>query len=804
MRLSNPVLLVFAFALLLSVSAAGPVAGAWYDGGIPVGSTYQAETAPEIAPDGEGGAIIVFIRYAADQDIYAQRVDAWGNLLWTPGGVAVCTASDNQLQPRIVADGEGGAIIVWRDDRGADMDIYAQRLDADGAVLWTAGGEAVVSASGNQTDAVLAPDGTGGAIVAWVDARGANTDIYAQLIDRNGDYQWTKDGIVICGAANNQSFPNIVPDEAGGAVVAWFDSRTAYDIYIQRVDALGSVYWDADGEVVRTAPPYPNYMALISDGSGGALIAWDEDTGPYTDVRAQWIDFHGDLKWGTDGVAFGPTGVYQSDAWLAPDGAGGAFVTWRDNRGADTDIYIQHVSALGGKQWTSDGVPVCTATGTQYYAFPVPDGEGGVIVSWLDRRTGDEELYIQHISPAGTASWDSNGVLVATDLESSVDYRVTGDDAGNAIFAYEDTRGGDAGIFAQRMDWSGNWGNRAPYIASAEDVPGDQGGYVNVQWDASPVDPPPYELIVDYTVWRAIEQGPLTASLLGGRPVLENILELMPGALVDGAVRIEQLANGSTYYWELVGTVEAYGLHTYAYPAETLFDSTSVCPDRHYFQVIAHGAGAGEFWISNTVFARSVDNLAPEAPLNLAGDYQTPPGELLMSWDPNMEVDLSNYAVYRGATEDFVPDAGNMIGAPTDTFFVDTEFNAGAQEYYKVSALDIHENESGYALLRPEDISGVDPGVPLVTALEQNVPNPFSPETVIRFSLAERGHVSLRVYDVQGRPVRTLVNGEIGPDRYEAGWEGLDDSGRRVGPGVYFYKLEAPGYARTMKMVLLK
>ncbi|MGD9141096.1 MAG: hypothetical protein PVJ42_06100, partial [bacterium] len=120
MRLSNPVLLVFAFALLLSVSAAGPVAGAWYDGGIPVGSTYQAETAPEIAPDGEGGAIIVFIRYAADQDIYAQRVDAWGNLLWTPGGVAVCTASDNQFQPRIVADGEGGAIIVWRDDRAAD------------------------------------------------------------------------------------------------------------------------------------------------------------------------------------------------------------------------------------------------------------------------------------------------------------------------------------------------------------------------------------------------------------------------------------------------------------------------------------------------------------------------------------------------------------------------------------------------------------------------------------------------------------------------------------------------------------
>ena len=157
-----------------------------------------------------------------------------------------------------------------------------------------------------------------------------------------------------------------------------------------------------------------------------------------------------------------------------------------------------------------------------------------------------------------------------------------------------------------------------------------------------------------------------------------------------------------------------------------------------------------------------------------------------------------------GGTEGFVPDETNFIGAPTDTFFVDTEFNPSAGEYYKVSALDLHENESGYALLRPEDISGVGPSVPLVTALEQNVPNPFSPETVIRFSLAERGHVSLSIYDVEGRPVRTLVNGERAPDRYEAHWDSCDDRGRSVAPGVYFYKIEAPGYSRTMKMVLLR
>jgi hypothetical protein len=406
--------------------------------------------------------------------------------------------------------------------------------------------------------------------------------------------------------------------------------------------------------------------------------------------------------------------------------------------------------------------------------------------------------------PSGTASWDSDGVLVCS-ITGAANYRIVGDDAGNSILAWYDTRNGvDADIYAQRMGWLGNWGNRAPYIASAEDVPGDEGGYVNVQWDASPVDPPPYSLITEYTVWRAIEQGLLSAMVADGLPVLESASEIVPRAMVAGAIRVQRLASGALFYWQLAATVDAYGLTAYAYPVETLFDSTSVCEDYHYFQVLAHGTEAGEFWESNTASARSVDNLAPGTPLNLAGEYESPPGELLMNWDPNTEVDLSNYAVYRGATEGFVPDETNLIGAPSDTFFVDAEFNAGAEEYYKVSAVDIHENESGYALLRPEDISGVGPSVPLVTALEQNVPNPFSPETVIRFSLAERGHVSLKVYDVEGRPVRALVDDERAPDRYQAHWDSRDDRGGPVAPGVYFYKLDAPGYSRTMKMVLLK
>ncbi len=90
-----------------------------------------------------------------------------------------------------------------------------------------------------------------------------------------------------------------------------------------------------------------------------------------------------------------------------------------------------------------------------------------------------------------------------------------------------------------------------------------------------------------------------------------------------------------------------------------------------------------------------------------------------------------------------------------------------ASSYYKVSALDIHGNESGYALLRPDDIAGLSnpPSVPAVSLLEQNVPNPFNPATVIRYAVARPGQVELVVYDVTGRPVRVLVQGLKAADR---------------------------------------
>jgi hypothetical protein len=90
-------------------------------------------------------------------------------------------------------------------------------------------------------------------------------------------------------------------------------------------------------------------------------------------------------------------------------------------------------------------------------------------------------------------------------------------------------------------------------------------------------------------------------------------------------------------------------------------------------------------------------------------------------------------------------------------------------------------------------------------ALAQNYPNPFNPTTTIQYSIAERTHVSLKVYNVAGQLVRTLVDEVVTPEAVEPiRWSGLNNQGQAVSSGVYFYKLTTKDFIQTRKMVLLK
>ncbi len=101
------------------------------------------------------------------------------------------------------------------------------------------------------------------------------------------------------------------------------------------------------------------------------------------------------------------------------------------------------------------------------------------------------------------------------------------------------------------------------------------------------------------------------------------------------------------------------------------------------------------------------------------------------------------------------------------------------------------------------DVSG-NTHRPVEFALGQNYPNPFNPSTTIKFNLTTDSKVSLKVYNLLGQEVRTLVSGQAGRGENVVSWDGKDNTGRLVSSGMYLYKLEANGISQVKKMMLMK
>lgn len=95
-------------------------------------------------------------------------------------------------------------------------------------------------------------------------------------------------------------------------------------------------------------------------------------------------------------------------------------------------------------------------------------------------------------------------------------------------------------------------------------------------------------------------------------------------------------------------------------------------------------------------------------------------------------------------------------------------------------------------------------GMPGDYRLFQNYPNPFNPLTNLGFRIADVGFVELKVYDLLGREIRTLVNKTLTPGRYEVQWDGTDNAGQPVASGVYLYRLKAGSFVAQNKLVLVR
>ncbi len=423
----------------------------------------ENQLSPKIVADGTGGAIITWADYrnGTNSDIYAQKVNNEGEVQWTAGGVAVCTAPENQYLCEICSDGQGGAIIVWRDSRGTDYDIYAQRIGSDGTPMWTADGVLICDATGWQDDCQIVDDNDGGAIMVWEDPRDSDKDIYAQRVNGTGDCQWAANGIVICDASNGQEAPQLISDGQNGAMICWMDHRVNQgDIYAQRVNGYGVVLWTVNGVGISThgLGHGGNKPRITSDGQGGAFIGWvdwRDDAGGWTecDIYVQRVNGGGGTQYANNGIQLCDKEGKQWGASMVPDNNNGCYIAWQDASGTYGDIYAQRINAAGEIQWYSNGLQICLAPYSQFEVQLAEDAEEGVYMTWTDKREDGSvcDTYGQHIDLDGTVHWDVDGVAISTADGSQSSSQIVYDGEGGAIVVWNDYRTGFGDIYSHRI-----------------------------------------------------------------------------------------------------------------------------------------------------------------------------------------------------------------------------------------------------------------------------------------------------------------------------------------------------------------
>ena len=215
-----------------------------------------------------------------------------------------------------------------------------------------------------------------------------------------------------------------------------------------------------------------------------------------------------------------------------------------------------------------------------------------------------------------------------------------------------------------------------PTIFSISDISHDQGGSVRIRWnklflDAAGISPQ----TTSYGIWRKVP------------PALSAAYKWL--APPQGM----SLLDDSLSQYDYVMTVNAVQIPSYSVVVPTLEDSSASGTPYFTFLITAHTADPNIYFVSKSGSGYSVDNLAPIPPAGLMATIQSGP-QVELNWNSPSDQDVKSYVIYRSTTSGFTPAPGNSIGTSGSTSFTDASPVSGVPSYYRIIALDVHDNQS--------------------------------------------------------------------------------------------------------------
>ncbi len=567
------------------------------------------------------------------------------------------------------------------------------------------------------------------------------------LVATSAFSQWSSDAnvnLAVCDTSGSQELPKIVNTSDGGAYVSWFDTRGgAYRVYMQRLNAQGMKQWDRNGILISSNPQNTSlvdYDLGVDDSNYAVVVFTDIRNGGQIEPFAYRVSPQGTLVWGVNGVALSTSSsTFQANPKVVCTSDGSFVFAWI-YASTPRKVAMQKLDYAGVKQWGTDPV-LLAGTGTENLDYPaIVRSDNGSVILMNSGYTGT------FVSPSNYRIYTQKYSPAGTPLWGSVPDTVYG-------------LGRVSGFFVPRLIPDGS--NGAFYVWQ-DDRNNTGSSFSHVQH--------------------------ITSNNTKLFPVNGSAGSTLAGRLHNDAWVSYTSANGETYmFWYETNssTQSVYGVYGQKFSANgtrmwadsgVAFKSLASGTQPSFIRTFAKDSAAVVYYIE---LVSGTNRLIKGFKTDRNGNLQ---------WGGTIK-DVSS----------LLSDKGRLTGAFTST---GNSLLVWADK--RLDGNGVYGQELNYngqlGLITSVPHGGGN--APDEFSLKQNYPNPFNPSTTIRFqipNLKPQTAVSLKVFDMLGREVATLVN-ETKP----AGTYNVTFNANNLSSGVYFYRLQASEFVEVRKMILTK
>mgnify|MGYP000430150990 CR=1 FL=1 len=810
----NVMKVFFATILVFSFAISNPLIAQWTDDptqNTPIIVSNGDNVQPKFVKASDGSMFISWLgSVGGTYNVYLQRLDQNGNLLWDENGLLVANRSfTSTTDYGLTVDTEDHAVLAFRDDRFGGERISVSRISPDGNFSWGENGIQLTDGSGF----VVAPNVTATSantiVAAWTSDAGTKvsaldfnggilwertfTDsnplalsdikasdspgetgeviimmqtfgspvvprlLRAQKVNTDGENLWGNGLIQIMTSGNLQmgNFPDFIADGNGGMIVTWYQATPSLDVYVQAINSDGTQRFPAGGLKPSTGSGLRvNPVVSFNDETNDIYVFWTELNSNQSQrgFSGQRIDSNDNRAWGNSGREFIPLssrdmGVVTS---VITDGNVLFGLPIQQTTSSNFKIKAARVDTAGEFIWENDFVDVSLKNQSYSRLGVIQNSMDESVFFWQEGASLSSNIYAQNIFSDGSLGFrpptEGDNITFSVDM-SIQSARGTFDfDAGDRVF-----------VVGEFNDWSAN----AEWMLEDDDSGIYSGTFL---FNGEPGTEVEYKFFVEPGEGREFPNdgfetevglgtnGNRVLTLTGNDQTLDPVFFNNEDEVL-GQFSLLEPADQSHFDLNFQ-TDEVY---TFSWEASALGSSYTITAEVFPDGTLAKNDEGLTFTLdagtetSLTIAGFTLAEILLDVIFSTKADYET--GMVL--WTVKAEI---------GEYERFAEETWSF------TYSIQTYVNS------------IPGNEL------PEGIK-----------LYQNYPNPFNPATTIAFDLPESQTVQISVHDMLGRQVAVLTNG-----RFHAGTHHIVWDASSLSSGVYFLRMETESKIQSMKMLLLK